>query len=306
MRTFIPILLFITLLSCGDKARQENQKTVNPISFGEYMAAIPEVNLPYTSHCDGQYINRPDIDENLISKYASEGESPYRKIPNELDLSITINIVAHDIMLPILKIYDNEGNLKTSQPLFFNFCGEEPGFYSKAQFTISPDLSIMHIDSLKTFKTDPEHKEIEGTAKFEIEKTTFTILKNGTIKKTIVPMIIPDNVDTSFNNFLKFFNSDSTFQVSRVAFPIQMTALNDELTEFETKTITAFDYKSIDLSYDPEIAKRDVDAYTQETILKENTATIQIRGIDNGIHCDFTFEKRDGKWLLITWTNAST
>jgi hypothetical protein len=33
---------------------------------------------------------------------------------------------------------------------------------------------------------------------------------------------------------------------------------------------------------------------------------IEIRGIDNGIIMDFFFEKKNGKWILVTWIDSST
>ncbi len=46
--------------------------------------------------------------------------------------------------------------------------------------------------------------------------------------------------------------------------------------------------------------------YEQIIEVKGDKATIGLRGIENGIMADFYFKKKNGKWMLETWEDAST
>ncbi len=115
-----------------------------------------------------------------------------------------------------------------------------------------------------------------------------------------------ESVDLDFNVFFEHFNKDSVFQISRVQFPILVKVLNDENFEIVEKQILSKSYKIVDLSFDENSEARKYNEYSQETIIKKNSAKILIRGIDNGIHCDFEFKKINGIWKLITWSDLST
>ncbi|WP_162900331.1 DUF4348 domain-containing protein [Aquimarina sp. AD10] len=123
------------------------------------------------------------------------------------------------------------------------------------------------------------------------------------IKKKIE---IPSNVDSEFKIFFEFFNKDSAFQISRINFPLKIMEMNGEMSDVEPRTIELQDYEKMDLTYDKSFETREYDKYTQEVILDGSKARIELRGIDNGIHNDFEFEKVDGKWKMITWTDSST
>jgi hypothetical protein len=51
-----------------------------------------------------------------------------------------------------------------------------------------------------------------------------------------------------------------------------------------------------------------VNEWKQKTVLNKNQskATIEVRGIENGTMVDYNFEKRDGKWMLISINDGST
>ena len=50
------------------------------------------------------------------------------------------------------------------------------------------------------------------------------------------------------------------------------------------------------------------DQWKQDAVLDKggNKATIEIRGIENGIMVDYYFEKDDGKWMLVAVHDSST
>ena len=111
--------------------------------------------------------------------------------------------------------------------------------------------------------------------------------------------------DEDFKVFLEKFSRDSLFQISRVNFPLTVKELDDDYESFEKK-IEKNEYQKMDLRYHDSISKRELNKYTQQIKLNKNKATIEIRGIDNGIMTDIYFEKHDGKWILVSWNDSST
>ncbi|MBE8723618.1 DUF4348 domain-containing protein [Flavobacterium hungaricum] len=106
-----------------------------------------------------------------------------------------------------------------------------------------------------------------------------------------------------FETFLKEFSRDSIFQVSRVKFPLKTTETNFESTE--EKIISKSEYKKMDFTYPEDAATRQLDAYTQKNVLKNNLMIVEIRGVDNGIYTDIIFEKINGRWFLKTLNDLS-
>lgn len=116
---------------------------------------------------------------------------------------------------------------------------------------------------------------------------------------------IARNVDSNFETFLSLFNKDSLFQVSRIVFPLKVKELElGDPSEMLDKSINKEEHRKLDFSL-PEF-KDSIDNYTQNIRLEKNNATIEIRGVDNGIIMDVFFEKKNGKWMLISWTDSST
>lgn len=101
----------------------------------------------------------------------------------------------------------------------------------------------------------------------------------------------------NFNTFLKKFNEDKNFQLSRVKFPVTMKTVDDNLKDINV-VLTEKKYRILKLD------DKDMD-FKQKTVLKQNTAIVQQRGIDNGIYADYIFELRDNKWFLKTWEDMS-
>ena len=116
---------------------------------------------------------------------------------------------------------------------------------------------------------------------------------------------IPTNIDDDFNIFLSYFNKDSIFQISRIVFPLKVQELElEDPSEMTDKVYYKKDHKNLDFT--PKKFETNIDNYTQHIRLEKNKSTIEIRGIDNGIIMDFFFEKRDGKWMLTSWTDSSS
>ncbi|WP_125720610.1 DUF4348 domain-containing protein [Flavobacterium ustbae] len=101
----------------------------------------------------------------------------------------------------------------------------------------------------------------------------------------------------NFTTFLKKFNEDKNFQLSRVKFPFKIKTIDDNLEDIEV-TMTEKNYRILKLD-DKGMEFR------QKVILKPNKAVIEQRGIDTGIYADYIFELKDNKWFLKTWLDQS-
>lgn len=112
----------------------------------------------------------------------------------------------------------------------------------------------------------------------------------------------------SFDPFFDRFNTDSTFQRSRVVFPLDYYSVTEESTDNEliNQPIDAGDYLILDLTYHDSLAKREFDAYERIIQTKKDTTWVKFTGVDNGIHEEFIFQCRKGKWFLVKAVDAST
>ncbi|GAB3203280.1 hypothetical protein GCM10027293_32780 [Pontibacter aydingkolensis] len=105
------------------------------------------------------------------------------------------------------------------------------------------------------------------------------------------------DIDENFEIFLSHFNRVSVFQTARIDFPLMYKEVDmdsENLSLIEGK-IEKPDFLKMDFTFDKSMADRTVDAYTQDIDVRNNKATIMIRGVDNGIATDYFFEKRSGK-----------
>ncbi|MDR7210043.1 DUF4348 domain-containing protein [Flavobacterium piscis] len=136
----------------------------------------------------------------------------------------------------------------------------------------------------------------------------FTNCKNETIKKadTIFEKQSPKVMDENFVTFLNNFSRDSIFQISRIKFPLKIKEIdNENMIQLIEKTIPKSEYSKLDFTYSKDALTRELDRYSQKIVFKNNIAVVEIRGVDNGIYSDFSFEKIDGKWFLKTWKDQS-
>jgi hypothetical protein len=135
-------------------------------------------------------------------------------------------------------------------------------------------------------------------------KTADTVTDNKKDSITQDPdKVVPTtlvNEGEDFNEFFKRFTTDSLFQIERVKFPWTMMiweldedAPKKELTNKEEWRFSSF-------HYDESYATRQIDAYTQETKIYADSAKIELRGVDNGIHIDFEFHRINGQWTMVS------
>ena len=115
-----------------------------------------------------------------------------------------------------------------------------------------------------------------------------------------------ENVDNHFDVFIEQFSRDTAFQLKRIKFPLRIKQYD---IENDKDTII---YKSRSVFEMMDFRKKkslsSLDQWKQEIILykSQSKATIEIRGIENGIMVDYYFEKSDGKWMLVGIDDSST
>lgn len=132
----------------------------------------------------------------------------------------------------------------------------------------------------------------------EAEQKQIEVVKTESNTKSIT-------ADENFHEFLKKFNQDSLFQMSRITFPLKITTIDDNFDSIE-EVINKEEYTKMDFTYPIDALTRELDRYTQKIKLSKDTAVIQVRGYDNGIYTDIIFENKNGKWHLKTWNDQST
>jgi len=110
-----------------------------------------------------------------------------------------------------------------------------------------------------------------------------------------------------FGEFLKKFSDNESFQMRRIKFPINVIIpdTSDEGMAPTEEKINKYDWEPLDLNYDSTYLTRPYDQYYQVVRFRNDTAIVEIRGIDNGIYADYYFEMIGKKWYLVTLFEAS-
>lgn len=111
--------------------------------------------------------------------------------------------------------------------------------------------------------------------------------------------------EENFSSFLKRFNSDANFQLSRVVFPLKLKLLNDDYKTVN-KNISRKDFRRIILLNSNGQTNEDMNNYVQQIKVTGLKALITIRGVENGINADYYFEITQGKWKLVGIKDVST
>ena len=111
----------------------------------------------------------------------------------------------------------------------------------------------------------------------------------------------------NFNMFVEKFSEEESFQMQRIKFPISIIVPDSEhegMASIE-ETISRYDWEQLDLTYDSTYLTRPFDQYYQVVRFNNDTAIVEIRGINNGIYADYYFALIDKKWYLVTLYEAS-
>jgi hypothetical protein len=113
-------------------------------------------------------------------------------------------------------------------------------------------------------------------------------------------------VDNNFNDFIEKFSVDTTFQLSRTKFPLKTKWYDIDNDRDSLIYKDQSDFKMMD--FRKKKTASPYDQWEQKIVIDKNntSATIEIRGIENGIMVDYLFEKINGAWILIGIDDSST
>lgn len=121
-------------------------------------------------------------------------------------------------------------------------------------------------------------------------------------EKTDEPVPEKSQEPMPFETFLKQFNQDTGFQLSRIDFPLEVLGYEeDEQYDFKevNEPLPKTEWVHTSLDYGKESAARWNDALTQNIIVGQDSAFVQFRGIDNGIYVDYVFALKKEGWYLV-------
>jgi hypothetical protein len=111
-----------------------------------------------------------------------------------------------------------------------------------------------------------------------------------------------------FSIFLKYFKQDSVFQLSHIKFPLEKV-ISKENTEYkyilQNTTIKTNQWRYMNLKYDSTNAIRRINAYKEKYFIKNDTAHLTYKGVNNGINVEFIFTLINSNWFLIKWIDLS-
>lgn len=105
--------------------------------------------------------------------------------------------------------------------------------------------------------------------------------------------------DENFEVFFNRFIIDSTFQISRINFPIKTIQLDTENLKEDTLEFNQSNYHFNKIDKQSKY-------YKIEKVIASDSAKVSLKGIDNGIYLEFFFSKKNGNWKLNTWNDSST
>lgn len=110
-----------------------------------------------------------------------------------------------------------------------------------------------------------------------------------------------------FDDFLQEFSMKESFQLNRIKFPIKAIvpdADHEGMAPME-ETIGRYEWEMLDLTYDSTFLTRPYDQYYQVVRFQNDSAIVEIRGINNGIYADYFFELIENRWYLVSLYEAS-
>ncbi len=132
------------------------------------------------------------------------------------------------------------------------------------------------------------------------EKTEMKVLSNN-------PDDLTASGEEAFDQFIHKFSTEESFQFERIKFPINVIIpdTGHEGMAPMPDSIGKYDWEMLDLSYDSTYLTRPYDQYYQVVRFEDDTAVVEIRGINNGIYADYYFTLINNKWYLVTLYDAS-
>lgn len=161
--------------------------TSEKTDFEQYLDAIPELELPLTIRCDGDFNwFTGQIPEEPKDRFIPSNGSPgiMGKITFNDTISGVIYLYPADSELPILKTYRLSGILIDSLQMIDQYCGLEYESEGYSWINIQDD-QIELSDTTRYWERDENHEKIPNTDRTERRYSLFQVASDGKIGKTI-------------------------------------------------------------------------------------------------------------------------
>jgi hypothetical protein len=115
-----------------------------------------------------------------------------------------------------------------------------------------------------------------------------------------------DVVDNNFSSFIDKFSTDTAFQLQRTKYPLKIRQYDIDIGKDTILYQQPSEFEKMD--FRKKRSGSGFNQWKQEIVVdkNENNAIIQIRGIENGIMVDYYFEKKNGRWMLVSVEDSST
>ena len=143
-------------------------------------------------------------------------------------------------------------------------------------------------------KSPASDGETEGLTKEEEDLEW----EEDTLVYDIPDAVVPETVDESFLDFLYTFMHQRSFQLKRVAYPIEVRDKDGMVTETlgngrtVSHALSQFSPDNIVL-----LLKEDQDPYDYMSLMAEH-AEIQQIDVRSGVSRSYAFDRRDGEWMF--------
>lgn len=122
----------------------------------------------------------------------------------------------------------------------------------------------------------------------------------------LFPILVYGQEDKEyFDSFIQEFSSDSSFQMSRIQFPLPFKTMNHDTYEEVEMTLSKDQWNFHSVLPNYESFTQTFDNFERE-MEGSGERVFSITGNGNGINIYYYFKRKDGKWFLVKFEDTST
>jgi hypothetical protein len=184
----ISFILFFCLIAChtnvSDKSvTQEKSFTKDSDNyskiFEDFTSQMPELTLPLELVC-GKPFPVKVTEISSLDRAKNEGYfGLLGKLTEQENYTAVIYTTPADVVMPVIKTFDKQGNTIDSLVLYVGECGASPVGYWNAKVDILKDMTIVLTDSTISYKTDSLNNLIKSTKSFENHRRVLKLNNKG-------------------------------------------------------------------------------------------------------------------------------
>ena len=122
----------------------------------------------------------------------------------------------------------------------------------------------------------------------------------------LFPILVYGQEDMEyFDSFLQEFSSDSSFQISRIQFPIPFKTMNNDTYEEVNLTLSKDQWNFHSVLPSHELFTQTYDNF-ERALDKSGELVFSLIGNSNGINVHYYFKRIGRKWFLVRFEDMST